>query len=415
MSELTLVDFEITSRDMGESLAPAPCRLPRTRLNVCRTLLSTGVINITTLKFCIPVGPENGKLLCLFGQAIRACQRLKTLSVRALMPSRRSNAVMKCPWANASDGIVPFPPVRYLRLYDFHLDPASEKDKNAWKQVVQWSEVVEFTTTCSALFYSYPMPKLRCLKLLSDRCELMTAPGVTEPESNPTRDALLALPPLLNLELTNANVLLNNDVWNHHKNTLTSLTAWSRTHQTIPLDSDFIAEMQQLRSITRLSIGVAHPRPRRFQMGGPQTNTGTDAVARFSAVEPFRTIHHSVQHLLWIEHLEIGMLPMQVDTAVRSCRELWNFLWGTLMVYGGAEHGPNWHPQLRILHINAKIADFGLVHLVVYARATLDGSCVVRCMQLEQLRRYEREYGEDPDVRGLHELVTKWEAFGPDN
>ncbi|KAE8447976.1 hypothetical protein EG329_009899 [Mollisiaceae sp. DMI_Dod_QoI] len=412
ISQQPLLDFEIISRDLGGPSPFEPCRLPRTRLRLIRTLLDTKVVNITTLVFCIPVSAENRQLVQLLGSIIRASPRLQNLCLRALLPVDPNKYQRGCPWAVEDGHVVPFPPVQSLQLSDFQMCPESTDDKLAWQQLIQWSEIVKFATTSNLLFCSHNMPKLKVLHLLgSNNLVRMSNPLQTtiREQEERMRKSLLTCPPLIGLVVSNEACLFDRAVWNRHKNTLTSLSIVSPRFDRPPMDAEILAEFRQLPFLTSLAISVIRPLLDYYPHPSRQLPSITET---FSSEEPFATIHKSISSLVWVEHFELGVFIMYPPITFQYCRQIWDFLWNALLECGRASFGPTWRPRLRELDLIAASTTLCTVYFNIQSsEGAEDGSCTIKCLMLDHVRRYRQEFA-GPGVYGLDALVKKWEDLG---
>ncbi|CZR64335.1 uncharacterized protein PAC_14233 [Phialocephala subalpina] len=222
-------------------------RLPRERTESRQILIkfltnihATRVQNLTTFEYDIPAEPEGYSSMGMLGEVIRASPNLQTLSLFAL-PHPDSNQ-RTCPWA-IDDGPVnkPFPTVKKLKLIGFGLDTLSATDRQAWKNLIQWDKLNSFTTDHKPFFNLHSTPNLKRLALLSPCGHVSSLPG----EDDATRQALTGHTPLTHLVLYDEK-LLSREVWNHHKQTLVSLTLHKTNSRLFINDLMFLPRLQHL-------------------------------------------------------------------------------------------------------------------------------------------------------------------------
>lgn len=148
--------FEIICQNKS-SLRPTKNELPHTRLNLLQALDSKGISNLTKLEFYIPYGQEAQSVMNVLGKIIRRSPKLEVLSLSALKPPHYSFPL--------STGLQPpFPPIR--ELYLMNVVDEYTWNQHEWEELIPWSEIVTFSSTCNSFVGSVKMPKLKRLALL---------------------------------------------------------------------------------------------------------------------------------------------------------------------------------------------------------------------------------------------------------
>ncbi|CZR64347.1 uncharacterized protein PAC_14245 [Phialocephala subalpina] len=339
--------FEIVCRNKS-SFQPTTCELPHTRLTLLKALNTNGISNMTKLEFHIPNGQESQGSMRMLGKLILRSRKLKVFSLWARAPLRPSFL--------SSTGIqTPFPPIRELHLTNL---TDHTWNQGEWGQLIQWSEIVGFSTNFNPFFGNFQVPKLERLALLE--CEIGAEVR--------TGECLSSCRTLSHLALADSG-LLSQDVGR------------------FSISDEVLGNLNQAPSLSRLALEVNNdvfenpPNDSRCLVLIMNGVTGGSQHLGKSAKD-------LISGLVWIQQLELHFEQGTLIT-FESYKVLWDMLWKYL-----PEHGRE-RPRDTPIHFELALSE--------RPSAAEKGICIVKNVELESLKQFRRQYSGD--CRGFDDLV----------